>query len=92
MTLAWEAIRHLEFCGFKVIAVTCDGASTNRKFIRAHPSLDKDNKLSYKAKNPYSKEPRWVYFVSDVPHLMKTTRNCWSHSFAHGRKRKLWVR
>ena len=91
MTLAWEAIRHLEFCGFKVIAVTCDGASTNRKFIRAHPSLDKDNKLSYKAKNPYSKEPRWVYFVSDVPHLMKTTRNCWSHSFAHGRKRKLWV-
>ena len=92
MTLAWEAIRQLEFCGLKVIAVTCDGASTNRKFIRAHPSMDEDKKkLSYKAQHPYSKEPRWVYFVSDVPHLIKTTRNCWSHSFGHGRKRQLWV-
>jgi len=45
---------------------------------RAYPSLDEEEKLSYKAENPYSKEPRWVHFVSDVPHLMKTTHNCWS--------------
>ena len=24
-----------------------------------------------------------IYFICDVPHLMKTTRNCWSNSFAH---------
>lgn len=23
---------------------------------------------------------RYIYFLSDVPHLLKTTRNCWSHS------------
>ena len=38
--------------------MTCDGASTNRKFIKTHPSLDEDEKkkLSYKAKNLYSKD------------------------------------
>ena len=90
-SMIWEAIRQLEFCGFKVIAVTCDGASTNRKFFRMHESLDGHTQPTYKARNPYSKEERWVYFVSDVPHLLKTTRNCWSHSFGHGRKRQLWV-
>ena len=65
----------LEFCGFKVIAVTCDVASTNRKFVRAHPSLDEDKKLSYNAQNPYSKKPTWVHFVSDLLYLIKTTRN-----------------
>lgn len=44
---------------------------------------------TYKIKNPYRK--KMVYFVSDVPHLLKTTRNCWSHTFGHGRKRQLWV-
>ena len=93
-SLVWEAIRQLELCGFKVIAVTCDGASTNRKFFRMHVSLDAVDgcsQLTYKARNPYSKEARWVFFISDVPHLLKTTRNCWSHSFGHGRRRQLWV-
>lgn len=24
-----------------------------------------------------------LFFISDVPHLIKTVRNCWSNSFAH---------
>ena len=88
-SMVWEAIRQLEFCGFKVIAVTCDGASTNRKLFKMHEMLDRQT--THKARNPYSTEERWVYFMSDVPHLLKTTRNCWSHSFGHGRKRQLWV-
>ena len=36
-------------------------------------------------------EERWLYFFCDVPHLIKTTRNCWSHSFGHGQTRQLWV-
>ena len=32
-TLIWEAIERLERLGFKVIALTGDGASQNRKFF-----------------------------------------------------------
>ena len=42
--------------------------------------------VSYKTPNPYSEEERWIYFVSDVPHLIKTTRNCWANKNRH-----LWV-
>ena len=35
---------------------------------------------------------RGVYtFMSDVPHLMKTTRNCW-YSSRTGGARYMWVR
>ncbi len=37
-SLVWGCIRRLEACGFKVVAVTCDGASANRKFINLHGS------------------------------------------------------
>ena len=29
---------------------------------------------------------------SDVPHLMKTVRNCWANSFGHSNTRKMEVR
>ena len=29
----WEAVRNLEACGFSVIAVTCDGAASNRRLF-----------------------------------------------------------
>ena len=45
----------------------------------------------HKIINPYSDEGRHIYFMSDVPHLLKTTRNNWSHSFSHGNTRNLWV-
>lgn len=35
-SIIWEAVRQLEMCGFKVIGVTSDGASPNRKFYRMH--------------------------------------------------------
>ena len=77
--IIWEAIRQLEGIGFKVICVTGDGASPNRKFFRMHG--EKGN-LIYKTHNPFAdqKEKRSLFFVSDPPHLIKTTRNCWSHS------------
>ena len=31
--IVWEAFRQLECMGFKVIAITADGASVNRKFF-----------------------------------------------------------
>ena len=76
----------------KVIALCCDGASPNRKFIKMHKSGQGDKSLpTYKTINPFSPEKQPIFFISDVPHLLKTTRNCWSHSFAHKDTKKLWV-
>ena len=82
--IVWEAIRQLEAIGFKVISVTADGASPNRKFFRMNGS--DESGLTYKTHNPYADpdENRSLYFISDVPHLIKTTRNCWSHSGFNG--------
>ena len=71
--IIWEAIERLEQLGFKVIALTGDGASCNRKFFKLH-SNDEDE-VCYKTINPYSDEKRYIYFISDVPYLMKTVRN-----------------
>ena len=57
-----------------------------------HKSDQWDKSLpSYKTINPFSPEKRPIFFISDVPHLLKTTRNCWSHSFAHKDTSKLCV-
>ena len=79
--IVWEAIRQVEGIGCEVINITADGASPNRKFFRMH-----GDGLVYKAYNPYAdpKEKRPVFFICDPPHLMKTTRNCWSHSSSSG--------
>lgn len=85
-SIVWEGIECLERCGFKVMAITADGASSNRKFFRIHSSAN----LTYKTPNPYTSEDRNIYFFSDVPHLIKTTRNCWLQSSVKG-TRNLWV-
>ena len=87
-SIVWEGIERLERTGFKVLAVTADGASPNRKFFRMHSSTEP---ITHKTLNPYAKDKRMIYFFSDVPHLMKTTRNCWMHSSTNG-TRNLWVR
>eukprot|EP00731_Ephydatia_muelleri_P025383 Em0017g466a len=68
----WEAVGRLENCGFKVLCITLDGASPNR-LVKLHQST-KD--VVYKVANPFTLEKRYVYFISDPPHLMKTMRNC----------------
>ncbi len=81
--LVWEAIYRLESSEIKVLCVTADGASTNRKFFRMHYDSN-DPKSLYKTKNPYALDDRYIYFVADPPHLIKTVRNCWSHSCVNG--------
>ena len=78
----WEAIRCLELDGVKVICITADGSSSNRKFFRMNKS--RDLSIPYKTNNPYAKDERWIYFIADPPHLIKTVRNCWSHSGVNG--------
>ena len=80
----WEAIRRLEVNEIKVISVTADGASSNRKFFRMHKKPNDGDTYTYKARNPFTVQGRWVYFFADPPHLIKTVRNCWSHSGFEG--------
>jgi len=81
----WQAVSRLERLGFYVLALTCDGATPNRKLLKLHAG--KGDGMVYKVPNPYANDSRWLYFISDPPHLLKTIRNCLFNS-----KRKLWVR
>ena len=88
LPIVWNAVERLERIGVKVVAITADGANPNRKMFRLHsPS---GTEICYKTLNPYTSENRSIYFFTDVPHLIKTTRNCWSHSSSKG-TRSLWV-
>lgn len=81
----WEAVSRLERCGFKVMGVTADGLSVNHHFFKLHGESTTDNPV-HKTSNPYTSEERSLYFFSDLPHLIKTVRNCWA-----SKKRNLWV-
>lgn len=95
--IMWEAVRRLEQINLRVIVFVCDGAKSNRKFLR---SLGKESEMKhgvvYKTDNRYCRGQH-IYLMSDVPHLMKTTRNCWYSSksggtrymWRNGRKKKL---
>ena len=75
--IVWGSIRHLHEIGLNVICVVADGAKPNRRFMKDHSHKEgMKNGIVYKARNIYNPS-MFVYFMSDVPHLMKTTRNCW---------------
>lgn len=76
-----QVVSRLTRLGLCVVAVTCDGASDNRRLFSLH---DTASKMVYKTTNVYSKEQNTIFFFSDPPHLIKTIRNC----FQRG---KLWV-
>ena len=44
----WGCVRRLEACGFKVVALICDGASANHNFLKLHKS---SNWLTYKTES-----------------------------------------
>ena len=45
----WEAVSRLELCGFKVMGLTCDGLSANRRLFSLH---DPCAELLHKVPNP----------------------------------------
>eukprot|EP00731_Ephydatia_muelleri_P008781 Em0004g1119a len=51
-----------------------DGASSNRRFFKLH---DPTAKFLHKTLNTHDPD-RYNLLFSDPPHLIKTTRNCWS--------------
>ena len=87
--MVWDAVQHLEVAGLHVHCIVGDGTASNHRFFFMHRSEREE--ITYRVKNPYSSDVRHLYFISDIPHLMKTNRNCWSNSFGHSNKHALWV-
>lgn len=58
--IVWEVIRRLEGSELKVLCVTADGASPNRKFFQMHHD-SKDSTSFYKTKNQF--RLRWTLFI-----------------------------
>ena len=85
--LVWEANGVLESIGFKVRAWVCDGASPNRKCFKIN-GVGAAGNWMWSLFDPTRK----VYFLSDVPHLLKTTRNNIENSHANINSRNLHVR
>ena len=78
----------LQLAGLTVVA---DGASSNRKFFWLHKILQHQKfDVTYKAPN-ICQQGKFVYFMPDVPHLLKTVLNAWYNSQAN-RTQKLIVR
>ena len=48
----WEAVSRLERLGFRVLGLTCDGASSNRRLWKLHSSTDE---MIYRVPNIYQK-------------------------------------
>ena len=77
-----KAISICELNSLKVLAVTCDGASPNHKLFPMHFLMTKedgvkpDTDVTYRTVNLFNSEKCLIYFISDVPHVMKTARNC----------------
>ena len=76
-----------ELNSLKVIVVTYDGASINRKLFKIHfhltfdENINPDVDLTYHTRHLHSlQEKRFIYFISDIPHLLKTTRVCFYNS------------
>ena len=93
MPIFWKAVLYLEQINLHVIAATADGASPNRKFFRMHKDLQGNSQILdvvYRARNIYAAEIRYIYFFADVPHLIKTTRNCLSNSGSGRATRYMW--
>lgn len=72
-----------------MLVSTSDKAVVNMKMVSMHRTAE-DGSVVYKTVNVYAPD-RHIFFVSDVPHLMKTFRNNIFKSRENGGKRLLKV-
>ena len=73
-----------------MLASTSDKASTNMKFYSMH-GVESSSEVTYKTLNLNAEDERYIFFVSDVPHLLKTLRNNLFNSRGNKGKRLLKV-
>ena len=92
LPLFWKVVGVLETTvKLWVIAAVNDGASPNRKFFALHSKLGGTlpDGLVYKTPNLFFLA-RMIYFFADVPHLIKTARNCLYNSGSGSCSRYMW--
>ncbi|KAK3920609.1 DNA transposase [Frankliniella fusca] len=89
-TRTWNVIYRLENLGMKVLCLTSDGASVNKKFFKMHFDADPTSKYIYKTKNIACGEDRPLFFITDPVHVLKSLRNNFSNSFSHKKTREMW--
>ena len=89
--IVWEVTEALELFDIQVVSLTSDGAKSNRRFYQLCQKEVKKGSIPHKTTNPFRADTQ-LYFFCDAPHLLKTTRNCFSNSFAHSKSRRLMVR
>lgn len=82
----WQVIGALERSGIAVVAWVSDGSSVNRAFIKKHkPATTHQSGIIFDTVNKAARD-RILYFIADVPHLLKTIRNCLLNSRWDGKK------
>ena len=99
-SLLWSVIWHCDeifitataHCSFRhpqVIAATADKASCSAKHVRMQAEADHP----YRVRNRFApgNDERYIYFISDAPHLMKTIRNNLYNSGDGAHTKYLWV-
>lgn len=71
----------LQLANLQVVCVVADGAAPNRRFFRLH-QMEQYMKsgVTYRAPNVCHSSGDFIYFIADVPHLIKTIRNAWYNS------------
>ncbi len=89
--IVWEVAEALKLFDVKVVSFTSDGGKPNRRFYRLYQEKPKKGVLPYKTTNPYRADTQ-LYFFCDAPHLLKTTTNSFSNSFAHSQSRYMMVK
>ena len=73
---------------FQVVASTSDKGSANVRFYNMHGN---PGQICYKSLNLFA-PTRYIYFFSDVPHLLKTIRNNVAKSGYGTNTKYLWVK
>ena len=74
-----------------VVVATSNGVSTNRTFYQIHEDLNGNSQVNvcYRTINLHVKN-RFIYFVSDPPHIVKTTGNCLYDSGDEKQTQYMW--
>ena len=78
LPLLWNAISICELNPLEVLAVTYDRASLNRELFKIHFLMTNEDDMNphvdviYKNINLFSKGKPFIYFISDMPHLIKS--------------------
>ncbi|KAK7089540.1 uncharacterized protein [Littorina saxatilis] len=85
-SLFWQAVACLEEAGFKVVVSTSDKAPPNQ---RLYQMMGDPDQVVYRTVNLLTPE-RWIFLISDPPHLIKTVRNNLSSSAEGPSTRCLW--